>query len=533
MNNIEAQPSEDLLSSQSSDEKMDTGSESHNQSTPNSNSSDFEDMKNSEVLRLSEPDSFSSKMMEISINTNHSLKNSNYKASTLTLTTDHPLMGLPSPDDNKFIKVDSEKDASLSSIEGDKIASRNGYALYSPQKNTSKSNLYVTADSNLDSINYSYCSNGVTPRRKIISRLSTTPPDTPQNAILRFESRIGKNSSTPKNDDVEEEKFHSGATEWCDSPSNIRTMPNFDLPIEMSSSIKNSAIQNGRESADSVWSYDKSPYVALMDVYSGSVALRPAVYRSPTPQKRKIQIPPLDDTCSLGGSDCSLNSDDEQDLHEPEPLDPPSEADDTQRSKSTATASECSDQIPEYSASEEFRDERSWLHVQHSGVQATCDMKVIEPFKRVISHGGYSSEGAAIIVFSACHLPDNARPDYRYVMDNLFLYVIWSLERLVTDEYILVYLHGSAGRRRMPTFAWLHECYKLIDRRLRKNLKQLYLVHPTFWLKSFVVITKPFVSSKFFRKLNYVNTLDELMSKVPVEPNAIPEIVKHFDTHRR
>ena len=53
-------------------------------------------------------------------------------------------------------------------------------------------------------------------------------------------------------------------------------------------------------------------------------------------------------------------------------------------------------------------------------------VQVIEPFKRVVSHGGYEAgaggaSGAALIVFSACHLPDNARADYRYVMDNLFL----------------------------------------------------------------------------------------------------------------
>lgn len=46
------------------------------------------------------------------------------------------------------------------------------------------------------------------------------------------------------------------------------------------------------------------------------------------------------------------------------------------RSKSTNTVSECSDPIPEYSAAEEFRDERSWLSVQHSGGRAVCDMKV-------------------------------------------------------------------------------------------------------------------------------------------------------------
>jgi prune homolog 2 len=48
-------------------------------------------------------------------------------------------------------------------------------------------------------------------------------------------------------------------------------------------------------------------------------------------------------------------------------------------------------------------------------------VQVIEPFKRVVSHGGYDGRGAAVIVFSACHLPDTARKDYSYVMDNLFL----------------------------------------------------------------------------------------------------------------
>lgn len=63
----------------------------------------------------------------------------------------------------------------------------------------------------------------------------------------------------------------------------------------------------------------------------------------------------------------------------------------------------------------------------------SIDLKVIEPYKKVISHGGHlriSSNGeavssefssSAIILFSACYLPDRSRPDYHYVMDNLFL----------------------------------------------------------------------------------------------------------------
>lgn len=82
------------------------------------------------------------------------------------------------------------------------------------------------------------------------------------------------------------------------------------------------------------------------------------------------------------------------------------------------------DPIEEYTAEEERRDSRHWQKiVLPSGEQRNIDMKVIEPYKRVLSHGGYLKAGGhnAIIIFSACYLPDKSRKDYVYVMDNLFL----------------------------------------------------------------------------------------------------------------
>lgn len=80
--------------------------------------------------------------------------------------------------------------------------------------------------------------------------------------------------------------------------------------------------------------------------------------------------------------------------------------------------------IPQYTASEEARDSRNWQKITlPDGRTRDIDMKVIEPYKRVLSHGGYLSSGGhnAIVVFSACYLPDRSRTDYHYVMDNLFL----------------------------------------------------------------------------------------------------------------
>lgn len=189
--------------------------------------------------------------------------------------------------------------------------------------------------------------------------------------------------------------------------------------------------------------------------------------------------------------------------------------------------------LPEYTITQETSEERSWRSVVISGIERRIDMKVIEPYKKVLSHGGYlPSSNEAIIVFSACFLPDRSRKDYDYVMDNLFMYVLTTLDQLIAEDYVLVYLHGATTRGNMPSFAWLKRCYQMIDRRLRKNLQGLYLVHPTFWVKTVVVMTRPFVSAKFARKLRFVNSLKELSSLIPMDQVCIPDRVKQYDEIR-
>uniref|UniRef100_A0A673BB40 ATCAY kinesin light chain interacting caytaxin a n=1 Tax=Sphaeramia orbicularis TaxID=375764 RepID=A0A673BB40_9TELE len=67
---------------------------------------------------------------------------------------------------------------------------------------------------------------------------------------------------------------------------------------------------------------------------------------------------------------------------------------------------------------------RLWRTVIIGEQEHRIDMQVIRPYLRVITHGGYYGEGLnAIIVFSACYLPDSSCPDYHYIMENLFLLV--------------------------------------------------------------------------------------------------------------
>ncbi|XP_078241215.1 protein prune homolog 2 isoform X2 [Pogona vitticeps] len=237
-------------------------------------------------------------------------------------------------------------------------------------------------------------------------------------------------------------------------------------------------------------------------------------------------------------SDDNLESPDDIDINVDE-LDTPDEADSFEYAGHeqpvfTELPQEVSESIPEYTAEEEREDNRLWRTVVIGDQEQRIDMKVIEPYKKVISHGGYYGDGLnAIIVFAACFLPDSSRTDYNYVMENLFLYVISTLELMVAEDYMIVYLNGATPRRRMPGLGWMKRCYQMIDRRLRKNLKSFIIVHPSWFIRTILAVIRPFISSKFSSKIHYVNSLAELSELIPMEYVNIPESIVKLDEELR
>ncbi|XP_061783269.1 protein prune homolog 2 isoform X1 [Nerophis lumbriciformis] len=203
---------------------------------------------------------------------------------------------------------------------------------------------------------------------------------------------------------------------------------------------------------------------------------------------------------------------------------------DDPRAASRSRTSELYDSIPTYGGEEERQDGKLWRTVIIGEQEHRINMKIIEPYMRVISHGGYYGNGVnAIIMFAACFLPDSNSDDYHEIMENLFLFVISTLELMVAEDYMIVYLNGATPHRRMPGLGWLKKCYQMIDRRLRKNLKSFIILHPSWFIRTILAITKPFISTKFSSKIKYVNSLDELRDLIPMENVNIPECIMRLD----
>ncbi|XP_069736938.1 protein prune homolog 2 [Phaenicophaeus curvirostris] len=258
------------------------------------------------------------------------------------------------------------------------------------------------------------------------------------------------------------------------------------------------------------------------------------------PRRIKLTAPNIN--LSLDQSEGSVLSDDNLDTPDGidisvDDLDTPDEADSFEYTGQEEQATikdasqEESESIPEYTAEEEREDNRLWRTVVIGEQEQRIDMKVIEPYKKVISHGGYYGDGLnAIIVFAACFLPDSSRTDYNYVMENLFLYVISTLELMVAEDYMIVYLNGATPRRRMPGLGWMKKCYQMIDRRLRKNLKSFIIVHPSWFIRTILAVTRPFISSKFSSKIKYIDTLAELHEMIPMM--HIPDNIVKYDEEK-
>uniref|UniRef100_A0A3B5QKE2 BCL2 interacting protein like n=1 Tax=Xiphophorus maculatus TaxID=8083 RepID=A0A3B5QKE2_XIPMA len=193
---------------------------------------------------------------------------------------------------------------------------------------------------------------------------------------------------------------------------------------------------------------------------------------------------------------------------------------------------------------------RRWRRFSISGQEYQVNMSVLEPYLQVLSHGGYYGDGMnAIILFTSCYLPENTVEDYEYVMENLFRYIVGTLDLMVSENYLLVYLCAMAPRNKLPAIKWLHQCYTSIDRRLKKDLKGLLVVHPAWYIKALITLVKPFIrsaahtlvpythwshtywshtdSDKFSRKIRFIQNLEQLSQFVPTDRLQIPEAIRH------
>ncbi|CAI8000737.1 Rho GTPase-activating protein 1 [Geodia barretti] len=150
--------------------------------------------------------------------------------------------------------------------------------------------------------------------------------------------------------------------------------------------------------------------------------------------------------------------------------------------------------------------------------------KMVEKYN-IISVSGSDRDGRPVIVISACRLP----PSYAINHDVLLRYGKYFLDKIVEQDYTLLYCHHGLRSHNKPSFSWLRKVYAEMDRKYKKNIKKVYVLHPTNFIRVMLSLMKPFLNYKFGRKLSYVNRLAELEQVLYLDKLDIPDEVKQYD----
>ncbi|XP_071943058.1 rho GTPase-activating protein 1-like [Antedon mediterranea] len=133
--------------------------------------------------------------------------------------------------------------------------------------------------------------------------------------------------------------------------------------------------------------------------------------------------------------------------------------------------------------------------------------------------------GGKLILFFCSRLPASNEIDHTRMLQ----YMKYTLDKHVEEDYTLIVFQHGLTWKNSPSFRWLAQAYNELERKYKKNLKRLYIVHPSFWVRLAVALFKPFISSKFYHKIHYVEYVKDLQSICWVDSLQIPEEIRRYE----
>ncbi|XP_063043989.1 rho GTPase-activating protein 1 isoform X2 [Engraulis encrasicolus] len=108
---------------------------------------------------------------------------------------------------------------------------------------------------------------------------------------------------------------------------------------------------------------------------------------------------------------------------------------------------------------------------------------------QIVEVAGDDNFGRKVIVFNACRMPPHHQLDHQ----KLLMYLKHTLDQYVESDYTLIYFHHGLTGENKPSLSWLRDAYREFDRKYKKNIKALVIVHPTMFIRTLLILFKPLI----------------------------------------
>jgi len=143
---------------------------------------------------------------------------------------------------------------------------------------------------------------------------------------------------------------------------------------------------------------------------------------------------------------------------------------------------------------------------------------------RCLYIGGEDRLGRPIVVFVGKRFKSASAN-----LEKALLYLILTLDRIVQNEYIVIYFHTLTSAENQISFNFYRYVFDALDRTYRKNLKALYIVHPTFWSRILTWWFATFTASSIKEKIVCLSRIEYLQNVVSLNQLQIPSFVLDYD----
>lgn len=139
-------------------------------------------------------------------------------------------------------------------------------------------------------------------------------------------------------------------------------------------------------------------------------------------------------------------------------------------------------------------------------------------------HCGYDHYERPVIVLVGKWFPFK-----KINLKKTVLYIILLLDKIVKEDYIVIYFHTLTSRTNYPTFTWLSDLYTTLPYKYKKNLKAFYIVHPTILTKITTWWFTTFMASSIKKKVHNITGLEYLYSFMNQNELEIPAFITEYD----
>ncbi|CAN4124560.1 unnamed protein product [Withania somnifera] len=173
---------------------------------------------------------------------------------------------------------------------------------------------------------------------------------------------------------------------------------------------------------------------------------------------------------------------------------------------------------PALSAAEEYT-----LHSRYLAKANSLNLSEIAEMK-IVYRGGVDSEGRPVMVVVGAHFLLRCLDLERFI-----LYAVKEFEPVIQKPYSIVYFHSAATLQMQPDLGWIKRLQQILGRKHQRNLHAIYVLHPTFGLKSAIFALQLFVDNVVWKKVVYLDRLLQLFRYIPREQLTIPDFVFQHD----